>query len=242
MITSAELFSEILRNPEDDALRLIYADRLDEEGEHARAEFIRVQMALAALPQPKKLTSADSSWDAELIAMNEEDPHHERLLRRSLTLLGKNRKRWVPSHAQRWLTGGSFQKGFLTVVALRLLSWLRHGPELVLTTPLVEVRLLDRAPLLVEPPPDEWSRYRWYFPEYPELLSPSDPDMNHWLPPELIPYFPDLAKAMVDSTVLEYPSHRGANEALSRALLNWAHATAPGAVPFWVHAHEGDVL
>jgi len=37
--------------PEDDALRLVYSDWLEEQGEPARAEFIRVQCELARLPK-----------------------------------------------------------------------------------------------------------------------------------------------------------------------------------------------
>jgi uncharacterized protein (TIGR02996 family) len=40
----------ILESPDDDTPRLVYADWLDEYGETDRAEFIRVQIALAALP------------------------------------------------------------------------------------------------------------------------------------------------------------------------------------------------
>jgi uncharacterized protein (TIGR02996 family) len=44
------LFQAILDNPDDDSLRLIYADYLDEHGEPQRADFIRVQIELAHLP------------------------------------------------------------------------------------------------------------------------------------------------------------------------------------------------
>ena len=40
------LFQQIMEQPEDDGLRLMYADRLEQEGHHDRAEFIRVQCAL----------------------------------------------------------------------------------------------------------------------------------------------------------------------------------------------------
>jgi uncharacterized protein (TIGR02996 family) len=43
----------ILANPADDAPRLVYADWLDDQGESARAEFIRVQVAMARLPEPE---------------------------------------------------------------------------------------------------------------------------------------------------------------------------------------------
>jgi uncharacterized protein (TIGR02996 family) len=47
MAAYADLLRAVLAEPEDDAPRLIYADWLDEEGEGDRAEFIRVQCALA---------------------------------------------------------------------------------------------------------------------------------------------------------------------------------------------------
>src|SRR5262245_2431631 len=47
---SGAFLDAILDNPEDDAPRLIYADWLDEQGDSARAEFIRLQCALARSP------------------------------------------------------------------------------------------------------------------------------------------------------------------------------------------------
>jgi uncharacterized protein (TIGR02996 family) len=46
-----DLYQAILAAPEDDAPRLIYADWLDEHGDPARAEFIRAQIAAAAVPE-----------------------------------------------------------------------------------------------------------------------------------------------------------------------------------------------
>jgi uncharacterized protein (TIGR02996 family) len=45
--------STILDNPDDDTPRLVCADWLDEQGENARAEFIRVQCELARLEAEK---------------------------------------------------------------------------------------------------------------------------------------------------------------------------------------------
>ena len=44
-----ELLKTIIENPDDDAPRLVFADWLDEHGEPERAEFIRVQIKLAAM-------------------------------------------------------------------------------------------------------------------------------------------------------------------------------------------------
>src|SRR5262245_27025893 len=42
--------SDIMANPDDNALRLIYADWLEEHGNPERAEFIRAQIELASPP------------------------------------------------------------------------------------------------------------------------------------------------------------------------------------------------
>jgi uncharacterized protein (TIGR02996 family) len=45
------LLRAIVAAPDDDAPRLVYADWLDEHGEAARAEFIRLQCKLARHPR-----------------------------------------------------------------------------------------------------------------------------------------------------------------------------------------------
>ena len=47
-MTQEEAFLYAIQaEPSDDALRLVYADWLEEQGESPRGEFIRVQIALA---------------------------------------------------------------------------------------------------------------------------------------------------------------------------------------------------
>jgi len=46
--TALGMLADIIEHPEDDDLRLIYADWLDDHGEEERAEFIRVQVELYA--------------------------------------------------------------------------------------------------------------------------------------------------------------------------------------------------
>lgn len=45
MTAHDDLYAAIMANPFDDGPRLVYADRLDEQGESERAEFIRYQIA-----------------------------------------------------------------------------------------------------------------------------------------------------------------------------------------------------
>lgn len=50
MNSDADFVAAIIASPEDDAPRLVYADHLEEHGQHDRATFIRVQCELARLP------------------------------------------------------------------------------------------------------------------------------------------------------------------------------------------------
>src|SRR5262245_29077001 len=45
------LLQAVIDNPDDDAVRLVYADWLEEHGQPARAAFIRVQIQLSLLPE-----------------------------------------------------------------------------------------------------------------------------------------------------------------------------------------------
>src|SRR5579871_2100557 len=66
----------IIENPDDDAPRLIYADWLEEHGEAARAEFIRIQVEIARLSQnhpPIRVEIAWLSQNDQPIARREEE-------------------------------------------------------------------------------------------------------------------------------------------------------------------------
>jgi uncharacterized protein (TIGR02996 family) len=67
-VTERQAFlAAICAQPDEDMPRLAFADWLDEHGEHDRAEFVRVQVALAALPgcrhkpTPQELQFADGT-------------------------------------------------------------------------------------------------------------------------------------------------------------------------------------
>lgn len=53
MTEQAALLAAILAQPDDDTVRLAYADWLDEHGQDARAEFIRVQVELSRMVDEK---------------------------------------------------------------------------------------------------------------------------------------------------------------------------------------------
>jgi uncharacterized protein (TIGR02996 family) len=54
------LLKAVCDNPDDDTPRLVFADWLQEHGDEDRAEFIRLQIELAALPEGKKKQKAQA--------------------------------------------------------------------------------------------------------------------------------------------------------------------------------------
>src|SRR3954469_1413723 len=93
MNTAEEAFlSDIRANPEDDGVRLIFADWLEEHGRPQRAEFIRVQVELARLA--------------------EGDPRREALADRQDELLAAHGHEWRPLR-QSGAVRGAFHRGFV---------------------------------------------------------------------------------------------------------------------------------
>jgi uncharacterized protein (TIGR02996 family) len=110
-MTHDEAFLQaILESPDDDTPRLVYADWLDEHGDAARGEFIRVQ--------------------CELAQSNEDDPRWLDLVWRERCLLLDHQVVWLgtlrPS-VTRW----TFRRGFLDEIAVRVADYVQR-PRLVL--------------------------------------------------------------------------------------------------------------
>ena len=113
MNTEAAAFLDHIRtNPGDDAPRLVYADWLDEHGDPARAEFIRVQVERAALPK----------WDAR----------HVGLWLRERALLRANVGRWRDElPALPGVTWGAFRRGFVSAVGFGTFAALKANAAAV---------------------------------------------------------------------------------------------------------------
>jgi uncharacterized protein (TIGR02996 family) len=75
MSSGEGLLLDIIENPGDDCLRRIYADWLDDEGQHDRAELVRVQLDLAAL--------------------DDDDPRRDLLQQREGQLLRRHQTEWL---------------------------------------------------------------------------------------------------------------------------------------------------
>ena len=102
---------DIAEHPDDDTPRLIYADWLEDHGDEAQAEFIRVQIRRSRLPL--------------------EDPEQPVLARREAQLLARYEARWAGDLAElaiQW----TFRRGFIERVHVRqlaeLTAYLRQQP------------------------------------------------------------------------------------------------------------------
>jgi uncharacterized protein (TIGR02996 family) len=91
------LLAAICEHPEDDVVRLVYADWLEENGADARAELIRLQIELAGLL--------------------EDDPRRPELRRRQADLLARYGDAWRAALPRlEGITWGDFERGFVTAV------------------------------------------------------------------------------------------------------------------------------
>ncbi len=125
MLTDAEPFLQRIRAfPDDDVPRLIFADWLEEQGGAgvARATFIRVQVALAGLP--------------------EEDARRPKLVLAEQKLLETHRDEWEAPF-RRLATGPVFRRGFVDEVNVTARQFLQHTHELFAAGPVRHLHLIE---------------------------------------------------------------------------------------------------
>ncbi len=131
MTTDDALFRAILDNPDDDTVRLIYADWLDDHDDADRAEFIRVQIALTDTAGPRR---------ADLHARERE-------------LRGAHEDEWT-APLRRLVSGWDFRRGFVDEVRVEARAFADRADELFLRAPLQRLALYWRAD-----PPHERARF-----------------------------------------------------------------------------------
>lgn len=130
MSEEATFLAAIAAAPDDDAVRLVYADWLDEQGDTDRAEFIRLQFE----------AERHEEWTPARMDIGE----------RVNALLERNRDRWlrdVPSWAldPEWPPDAEkFRRGFLDQVSVTAADFLASSAELLAAVPVraVEIRAI----------------------------------------------------------------------------------------------------
>ena len=199
------LLLAILANPDDEVLRLIYADWLEESGEVDRASLIRTQLELMHQPS------------GELLAL-------EQQLLGTDDAIKQRRPDWALPMATRdqWskdLGGWEWNCGFPEIWHCTLSFWEEHGFEILKASPVRQVVLIDREPLGSVSNPR--APTRTWFRDDPGWVH--RPDDRCLLPPTL---FDLLESYSLDISMFDhartYPNRTDAQAALSQACLRLA--------------------
>jgi uncharacterized protein (TIGR02996 family) len=137
MPTAADFLQAILADPDADALRLAYADWMDEDGDAERAEFIRVQCALAAMPEGERAFHPLRQREAHLLYQ-----HSETWLRPirdlfpPLDLPRAGWRHWFRRSRRQAVLNAAFRRGFVEALDLDPFAFLQRADALVRMTPL----------------------------------------------------------------------------------------------------------
>lgn len=144
---SADAFLAAIKDaPADDSPRLVYADWLDDQGETERAEFIRVQVALAKLNA--ELQSDEDCRDPKCIGCKERRDLHARGRKLAGSVRLPPKWDWgiategidVPNPPFVWL-----DRGFVDEAHCPAPDWFAHAAALLAAHPLRDVHLTTRA-------------------------------------------------------------------------------------------------
>jgi uncharacterized protein (TIGR02996 family) len=122
MPNASSFIAAIREAPDDDTPRLVFSDWLEDQGEIARAELIRVQCELARLPTF--------------------DLRYPELHLRQLELIAEHEREWLGEWAER-LVRWEFRRGLLHSVTLTPGPFVQHGEELFRDHPVERVALVE---------------------------------------------------------------------------------------------------
>ncbi len=156
MNDEAGFLAKICAEPEDDTHRLVFADWLDENGQPARAEFIRVQIKLAKMDAesmgPVGMVSRESPYRASSLRLRYLVRREQELLFASPAPGEANGINWLPSPLFDLLAredrvifpdGDRFQwrRGFVERITCTAADWLAHGDVIRAACPVTKVAL-----------------------------------------------------------------------------------------------------
>jgi uncharacterized protein (TIGR02996 family) len=123
----AAFLDAVRENPDDDTPRLVYADWLDEHGQPERAEFIRVQCALARL--------------------DPDDPRHPEMFLREKALASQPGARGEGLPTLAGVSWGSYRRGFVASASVSTVKQFRkHAAALFAATPLEDLSISRLTP------------------------------------------------------------------------------------------------
>jgi uncharacterized protein (TIGR02996 family) len=154
--TLASLHAAILQNPDDDALRLVYADALEDDGDTARAEFIRVQVEIA-----QGIPKASARKGNRIVDVR---ARRKYLLERERTLYPGDRCYLPGSKDDYDYVIVEWRRGFIESITLPAADWLAHADALMAAHPLQEVRLTTWPKVYWKGPSADAGYYSYHLP------------------------------------------------------------------------------
>ena len=126
-MTDEETFlSAILAQPDDDTVRLVYADWLAEHGDPDRGEFIRVEVELARTP-PDTIAA---------------ERRRSVLYGRRAELLKRHKAAWLAPFAPH-ARESSFERGFVQFFEVSAAAFAEHAGRWAALTPLTRVKITN---------------------------------------------------------------------------------------------------
>jgi uncharacterized protein (TIGR02996 family) len=144
-MNDAAFLQAILDDPDDDSPRLVYADWLEEHGgaaQQARAEFIRLQCALADDCEPpwhRPFSHREAALQTLADLTREADVRRQKLARRRDLLQRDHRDRWLAGEPK-WLQA-VFRRGFVEHVGISVWDFFESAEALFDRHPIRGVEL-----------------------------------------------------------------------------------------------------
>lgn len=221
----AALLRAICQRPDDTQARLVFADWCEDNGQEARAEFVRAQVEF-------------ENWRS--ICANHDSQRSKCpgcvLRRRSHAIIHESVTygHMNPKPKRGWLWAGerlqimypcayTYRCGFVEDVECHSSEWLAHGPQIVAVTPVRTVRLTDCEPLRFTAPDSGSVSFDW-----PERFSWGLNGLlckgNWCLPDEFWHLLPSADTR--DAGYKRYDNRNAALDALSAAAVAWARRQA----------------
>ncbi len=251
-MTHDDFLAAILSSPEDDLPRLIYADWLDEGGDSARAEFIRVQVEIAATGLAECPSPTEKRRSRLLLGKPVIDTRPCGICRwcllsaREKVLLGKHYHPWLCDLAGRatstsshpdlavrfgghpgsewgWLKAVGFRRGFVASIQCLWSTWMECGADIIRRAPIERVELVGKQPLAI-------------LRSGMMVGARLTPDVVHWLfsdeagshrlPPALRPHFSDAEEYIIPFVFPRRSPNQGNGRGFFGDTLNQASAAA----------------
>jgi uncharacterized protein (TIGR02996 family) len=150
MHTEQDFLTGICETPEDDHLRLIFADWLDENGQPERAAFIRQGFRIAEMACPPSFAHRMQTCPK----CNAVDSHWRNVPEGWIPEPFRGAGHWMPGSLQFTFNNGTpnytmvirLRKGFLHSIELPSDAFLQHAATLFRNHPIEDVRLTDCRP------------------------------------------------------------------------------------------------